>query len=547
MREALIFGGAGLAGLAWLDYDGDGDLDLYATNGPTGNALFRNDGHGGFDEVAAEANAVVPGVAHIGVAAGDLDNDGFPDLIVLGDSLGPFAFDVTVLHNQGDGTFEDVSATSGLGGFPSSASGVLLDYDRDGLLDVFVAGVGTVGIPESAGLVDENGDPIVWDARMDSSRLYRNLGGLTFEETTVEAGIFKAVGSCAVAATDFNRDGWLDVVVSSCNRITEGPVGGNCEPGVPCPVCVDGDDPGPCRPEGSGGNPLPAPFNLWRNNGDGTFTDIAEDPATGLEGVGGFWMSVTPGDYNNDGHIDFFATNLGGRNGAPHALVRNNGDGTFSEVGAAAGVSDPDFGWGASFQDFDRDGDLDLFVSGNFPGISLGPNGNPGRLYVNHRGRFRLSHRDLGIDLANRYSTGVAAADYDNDGRVDLAVATETVVYDEEGMPLVPESTVLLRNRLGGHHRGWLTVRLVGTQSNRQGIGARLVLVDGGRRQVREVYAGSSIVSTESPWPTFGVRNHRANVAVRWPSGLAECFKRLRTRRTVELVEGEGRSYGSCF
>ena len=566
MRLAAPFGGSGFCGLAWLDADGDRDLDLFVTNGPGGNGLFLNDGTGHFENHAAAAGVDVAGAFHSAAVAGDIDNDGWEDIVATPDNLGPFPLgDNVVFHNRG-GLFE-ATPDPAVAGFPSSGSSVLLDYDRDGDLDLYVTGGGTIGMPESGGLIDAEGNPVTWDARMDSGRLFRNLGALGFEEVTLEAGLFKRLGPCAVASSDFDENGWPDLMVANCNTITEGPVGGNCPPGLTCPVCAGPSDPGPCRPEGSGGNPLASAFSYFRNNGDGTFTDLGEDPETGLSDILGFFMAVAPGDIDNDGDIDIFATNVGVGFAAvdpehvPHALIRNDGVGDDGKVRftsitdqAGLGIDEaPHFGWGASLFDVDNDSDLDLFYAGSLPPF-LGVGTNPGWLFLND-GTGRFTPAEIGIDLTSRFTTGVAAADFDGDGFTDVVVGTETTAFGPDGTPLVPERPVLLRNRaIGGNA---VQVKAIGTASNRDAVGARLKFYTSQGERVREIYAGTSFISSESKIVSVGVgSDDKVNVVdVYWPSGFRNRFFNLKADRITRLPElacnfdepeGDFQAYMAC-
>ena len=373
------------------------------------------------------------------------------------------------------------------------------DYDRDGFVDLFLGGSG------------------------DTNRLYRNNGDLTFTNVTPEAGVETAVGACGSVFFDYDDDGWLDIFVAGCNR------------------------PGPTVRN-----------QLFHNNRDGTFTDVSAESGVGIIGD---WMGVTAGDYDQDGDIDLFVTNVGLESCVgtwANALYRNNGDGTFTDVGIEAGVGLLEFGWGCSFADFDNDGYLDLTYVGSLNGCM----GNPGRILFNNRdGKFadasarpvpRLatggilrrgsSGRDEGplplamspaypMDLSNEVTSGVAVGDFDNDGFTDVFMAVA------RGTSCQP---VLLRN-LGNDNRS-VTIRLVGTVSNRDAIGARVEVSAGDLRQMKGVYAGSSTLSMDSQWLTFGLAKHESTdrVKVTWPLGLVEVFPNLAAGQTVTLVEGQG-------
>lgn len=524
--EGLPAGGEGLAGAAWLDYDADGELDLFLTNGKgSANALFENDGDGGFTNVAADAG-VDDTMGHAGAVAGDIDNDGFPDLFLTGEGHCNTGQTPTVLyHNNGDGTFTDIAAEAGVQASEPAWSAAFADIDNDGDLDLFVTGTGNICTGER-----------------NPNRLYRNDGeaggDLTFTEIGADAGVNTDLAACAAAFADFNDDGWQDLLVANCNSFPDDP-----------PFL-----------------PIPEPVELYINDEDGTFTNIA--PQAGLTRPG-FWMSATVGDYDGDGDIDIFSDNAGLAFGTPNALYRNNGDGTFSDVTEAAGLRPWEFGWGATSGDFDNDGDLDIFYTGSLPfllnpavpwGI-VGRLATPGRLFLNDgEGNFTERSDLVPVDLAFDYPSGVARADFDQDGFVDIVVQRDAIseelmatledaVFSQfSGLPAASGEPVLLRN--AGNANNWLTVRLEGTASNRQGIGARIRVERLGPRgtpapdapdQIREVRAGSSFASSETPWPTFGLGQSRvAAVHVDWPSGVSEFFVIPRLNRMVTLSEGSG-------
>lgn len=491
----------GLAGIAWLDYDADGDLDLYLTGGNlSSNGLFENDGHGAFTEVTAQAGLTTAS-GHFAAVAGDIDNDGYPDLFVTG-AGNIFANGTNsgtrMYHNQGDGTFTNISATSNTPGSITAGSAAMGDVNNDGFLDLFVTGPGHAPF-------------LTPPPFTDTDRLYLNNGDLTFTDITLSAGVVGGLGSCVASFSDYNNDGWQDIFVAVCN-----------DPAL-----------------------QPTPFHLYENNQDGTFTDVAS--ATGMD-IMGLWMSITMGDFDNDGDFDLFSTNLGKAiPDRPQILMRNNGNGTYTNV-APPEIAVTEFGWGSTFADWNNDGWLDLFFTGSLPlfppPVFIGPGfGNPGRMYFNDgAGGFIENNAAHGLDLSSDYTSGVARADYDNDGAMDLAIATAAyekldpltgeVIFSGEGTP------VLLHNNSNNNH--WLTLRLRGTQSNRMGIGAVLKLFTLDNRQLRQVQAGSSFGSSESPWPTFGMGKQNIGILkVTWPSGIVEGYI-VHSNRIVDLVEGSG-------
>jgi len=539
-------GGEGLGGAAWLDFDNDGDLDLFLTNGRDlnrlnpeilENGLFRNNGDGTFTDVAKQAG-VANGFGNSCVVAGDIDNDGYTDIFLCGEGrmVGPFHSIVRLYHNQGDGTFKNITWRAGVWdlGQRTEVSAAMADINNDGYLDLFLASPGH--IPFIRGLGGGESHP---------NKLFLNNGDLTFTNISRSAGIdglyvdqttgrIASDGACAVGFSDYNRDNLVDIFVANCNAF-------NLDYQIP-------------------GTPLfrATPFNLFRNNGDLTFTDVASE--AGLD-ILGFWMGLAFGDFNNDGNIDVFATSSSGIDSKflpttggsavifPHALMRNNGDGTFTDI-AGIELSENPFSWGGSAADFDNDGDLDLFKVGSLPPFGvIDSQASPGEVFRNEGdGGFVRDFEATDIDLSADYTSGVAQGDFNGDGFPDLVVIRSAFqinlpvfgfVFDfPNGQP------VLLQNK--GNNNGWLTVRPIGTKSNRMGIGARIEVFTPSHslseQQVREVRAGSSFASSESPWPTFGLGSNPGDsiITVSWPSGLVEVFPSVSPGQIYDVVEGSG-------
>ncbi len=496
-RDGLGQVSEGLGGAAWLDYNNDGLLDLFITNGAGHpNALFRNNGDGTFTDVAAQAG-VANGLGNSAVAAVDIDNDGCVDLFLVGEGAvaGVSETPNNLYINNCDGTFTDITAQSGIDSFPSGAMAAFGDINNDGFVDLFITGPGNIRF-----------------AQPQANRLFLNNGNRTFTNISHSAGIDSNLGACAVGFSDFNDDGLADIFVANCNGFS-----------------------GPFKV-------VTTPFELFRNNGNLTFTDVA--PQVGLAKLG-FWMSVSFGDYKRDGNIDVFSANVGAfppRFRFPHALFRNNGDHTYTDAGSQAGVANWEFGWGTSFADFYNNGHEDLFAVGSLPiehfGL-IGPGvASPGRLFKNNGDGTFTNVQAFGLE--NQYTSGVAVGDFNNDGFPDVVVVKTKFDLDVRGHRLTGDGHPLLLKNVGNSN-SWITVRLIGTESNRCAIGARVTVTAGGVSQVKEVYAGSGFHSTNSPWLTFGLGNvGRADIQVTWPSGLKEIFRNVSARQTVTLVEEDG-------
>jgi hypothetical protein len=483
-------GGNGLGGAVWFDYDRDGRIDLFLGNGPgLKSALFHNNGDGTFTDVSQKAGlAITTGV--MAAVAGDLDNDGYQELLVSGDGgfLSPTKAVMRLFRNNRNGTFTDVTAASGLK-LPVVQTGAALgDIDNDGLLDIFVGSPGSMPLQVQY-----------------KNRLYHNDGHLHFSDISEESGVDSAVGACVGTFSDYDRDGWIDLFVANCGTVQT----------------------------------QPTPMELYHNNGDGTFTEVAQQ--AGLHGLG-LWMGLAFGDFDNDGNIDVFVSNAGVAPPLgilPHALFHNNGNGTFTDLGPQLGLDKLRWGWGNAMLDFDNDGYPDLFFTGSFPSpfdpsVFVGPNGegNPGVLWHNnHNGTWADLSDTLPHDFRHDYSSGVAAGDFDGDGFEDLVVMlTSLQPLANDGQP------VLLRNKGNGNH--WLKVHTIGTVSNRDGVGARVSMKSGDLTQTQEVYAGSSMNSMHSQILNFGLaKRTEGTVDVRWPSGFHNRIYQVQAGETLNFPE----------
>jgi hypothetical protein len=497
-------------GAAFLDFDRDGRLDVYLVNGTTSgvasagpaprSALYRGRGDGTFEDVTARAGVGRSGWGQ-GVTAADYDNDGFPDLYLT------FFGENVLLRNQGDNTFRDVTARAGVAAPGWSTGAGWADYDRDGDLDLYVAqyvdfDLASAPRPGSQPNCFYAGAPVMCGPRGLAGardRLFRNEGGGRFTDVTERAGIDRdRLRGLGVVWGDYDDDLWPDVLVA--------------------------DD--------------AHPNLLYRNNGDGTFTDtaFAAGVAFDEDGRERAGMGVDAGDYDGDGRLDVVITNF---QGEPNALYRNTGRGLFTEETWPSGVGEPTFaylGWGTGFVDFDNDGRLDLF----FANGHVYPEVDQRRLDERYAqralvfrnlggGRFADVTAGAGPDVnAPRAARGAAFGDYDEDGRVDALVST------------VNDRPLLLRNETpsAGH---WLSVRLRGRRSNRDGVGARIAVEAGGARQVREVHTGGSYLSQGDLRAHFGLgAATAAAIEVRWPSGTVDRLANVPADRSIVIEEGVG-------
>ncbi|HIE03222.1 MAG TPA: CRTAC1 family protein [Candidatus Latescibacteria bacterium] len=509
-RKRYIIEAKGGGAAAFLDYNNDGWMDIYIVNGSTlegspegkepRNILYRNNGDGTFTDVTEEAGVGDTGWG-MGCTAVDYDNDGYTDIYVA--NFGPNR----LYHNDGDGTFTDVTRKAGVGDPRWSTGTAWGDYDGDGYLDLYVANYVRFdmnnlemyrkinvwrGIEVFAGPRGLPGEEDV---------LYHNDGDGTFTDVTRKAGVvdrLKGYGFTVLFA-DYDDDGDLDIYVANDS----------------------------------------VPNYLYRNNGDGTFTEVGLEAGVaysedGREQAG---MGAVFGDYDNDGDLDLFVTNFSDDN---NTLYRNDGNGFFTDVTFQSGLGAPSLpfvSWGTEFFDYDNDGWKDLFVATGhvYPQVDQYNFGmtyeERNQLYHNdHDGTFTEVTDVAGPGMQiKKVSRGAIFGDYDNDGDIDVLVLN------------MGDRPTLLRNE-GGNRNHWIKFRTVGTRSNRDGIGARIWVTAGGLTQMREVYMGSSFLCGNDIRVHFGLgKAEKAElVRIRWPSGLVEEFRDLRADRLYILKEGEG-------
>jgi enediyne biosynthesis protein E4 len=493
-------------GVAFLDFDNDGLLDIYLVSGgetPKGktpggvfNALYRNLGQGRFEEVAVRAGVSRISSYGMGVAAADFNNDGFQDLFITGYPA------CTLFQNKGDGTFAEVTERARLDNRPEwSTSAAWLDYDRDGWLDLFVCNYAKFSFERPAPC-EYGGKPVYCDQRSyagSRSRLFRNRGDGTFADVSEPAGIHKLVGRAfGVVSVDVNDDGWADLFVA--NDAT--------------------------------------PNLLLMNKQDGTFEDRAVDGdvAFNSEGTARSGMGVDAGDANGDGIVDFVVTNF---HDEQHALYLGDAKLRFREWTLESGLarfSHPYVGWGVGFLDHDNDGNQDLLiVNGHVTeSIELARKDikykQPPLLLRNRGGAvFEDVRERAGPVFARPYAArGLALGDFDNDGAVDAIFVT------------LSDRPVLLQNNLGSQ-LSWIGLELRGDSSNRDAIGAKATILVGNRRITRWLRGGGSFLASHDKRLLFGLGtispSEMVSVEIRWPNGGHQTVEGLKPKQFHKILE----------
>jgi hypothetical protein len=494
------------SGCAFLDYDADGWQDILLVNGMDWPGhkrqrstlrLYRNNRNGTFTDVTRAAGLDVE-VYGMGVAVGDFNNDGFPDVLVtcVGQNR--------LFRNTGKGTFTDVTRASGLGGREAfSTSAMWVDIDRDGLLDLFVCNYVKWSAEHDVfcsldGKQKSYCTPEAY--RGETCWVFRNRGNGTFEDVTATCGIFDSSSkSLGVALIDHDRDGWADVFVANDTQ----------------------------------------PNKLYRNLRNGTFRDVALETGVALsaDGKARAGMGIDVGDFDNSGRASVAITNF---EGEMIGLYGGHQSGRYEDVATRAGVGGPSrnsLGFGCVFADLDLDGALDLIVAnGHIDDTVRNIRGNvghaqPPQLFLNQgNGTFREVASLVSRGFAEpKVGRGLACGDFDGDGDVDLLMTTNN------------GPAVLFRNDVAAGNRS-VRFRLVGTTSNRDAIGASVRVFHGGTAQSRMVKSGSSYLSQSELPVTFGAgrRDRIDRVVITWPDGGTQEFKDVATGRTYQCVEGKG-------
>ncbi|RPJ86539.1 MAG: CRTAC1 family protein [Acidobacteria bacterium] len=502
-------------GIAFVDYDGDGWLDIFQVNGtrldgppttdtPT-NRLYRNKGDGTFEDESAQAGVRKTGWGQ-SVCIGDYDNDGDEDIFVA------YFGDNALYRNEGNGTFTDVAPKAGVSKNRTrwATGSAFLDYDRDGDLDLFVASyidldLKTAPLPETGpclykGVLVACGPPGLTGG---VNALYSNNGDGTFTDVSEKSRITETQGTygLGVLVADFNNDSWPDIYVANDS----------------------------------------APAALYKNNRDGTFTDVGVEAgcAFSVDGKPQAGMGVSAGDYDRDGWFDIFKTNFSGDTSTLYRNITGSfGDTAFEDMTFQAGIGQNTkwLGWGCGFVDFDNNGWLDVFlVNGHvYPEVEkLTTEAGYAQRKVLYRNLQNGSFEDVSEQLGGPVTEpsaarGAAFGDYDNDGDIDILINN------------VNDFPELLRCESTAGN-AWITIKTVGRKSNRSGIGARLICTTEDGTQMAEVRSGGSYCSQNDLRVHFGVGRATSvkSLEIRWPSGQVDKLENLPVNKVVVVREGE--------
>jgi enediyne biosynthesis protein E4 len=482
------------AGAAFLDYDQDGFIDLYICNGtwmkgvntdekpnitPT-NHLYRNLGNGTFEDVTKKAGVGGPWYS-MGVTVGDYNNDGFPDMFVSN-------YGTNVLYkNNGNGTFTDVTSRAKVGGKPTdfNTGAVWLDYDNDGFLDLYVGKYLNFD-PNYKYYYAPDGfpGPMAYDAQPD--KLYHNNGDGSFEDVTSKMGITDFDGrAMGVGAADYDDDGFVDIYVANDHTMNY----------------------------------------LWHNNGGKSFTDMGTPSGTafGQSGESAVSMSVDFADFLNNGSMDMFISD-----DKYCRLYENKGNGIFSDLSYPSGIAMPAgqfVGWSSSFIDYNNDGFVDIYKAN---GALKHLYGQEDQLFENiGDGKFKDVSTESGKYFMNKYvSRGACFGDYDNDGDIDGFI----VNLNDHG--------AFLRNNKGNQNN-WISLKLIGTTSNRDGIGARIKVSCGTMVQTNQKKSTTGYLSQNDPRVHFGLAKNQMidKIEIKWPSGKVQVLDNIKANQILTVKE----------
>ena len=485
------------SGCVWFDYNNDGLLDLYVLSGryldgvtnhskadglDATNHLYRNNGDGTFTDVTAQAGVAGKGFA-MGVTVGDYDNDGYEDIYVTNWNS------AILYHNNGDGTFTDVTEAAGVQNNHFGVGAAFVDYDRDGRLDLFVGNYLKFDPNSKKPYYSAEAFAGPLDYEGDANRLFHNNGDGTFTDVSEKAGIANPAGrAMGVTVGDYDNDGWPDIYIA--NDAMES--------------------------------------YLYHNNHDGTFTNVAAEQgvAYGTNGDTPSAMGPIFADYNNHGELDLFVSDM-----RYHRLFRNSlKEGFFLDTTLESGIAQATgqfVGWGDALFDFDNDGWKDVFIVNG--GLHWLVPMEASLFRNNGNGTFADVSADAGSFFKMKsVGRGACFADYDNDGYVDAFI----VVLGGKGVLVHAKPPVGPRNH-------WLTLRLVGTTSNRDGFGARIEATAGDLRQIVENVPQSGYLSQHDPRPHFGLGTHAEVdvLTVRWPSGTVQRLEHVKADQILTITE----------
>lgn len=480
-------------GAAFLDYDQDGYIDIYACSGTwlegvsknekpavlPGNHLYHNRGDGTYEDVTKKAGVGGPWFS-MGVTIGDFNNDGYPDIYIS--NYGPNV----LLKNNGNGTFSDVTKRANVaGGKECSVGAVWFDYDNDSFLDLYVGNYLEFD-PNYNYYYAPDGfpGPMAYDAQKDV--LYHNNGDGTFEDVTESMGITDIDGrAMGVGAADYDDDGWVDIYVANDHTLNY----------------------------------------LWHNEAGKKFVDKGTMSGTAFSQAGEATvsMSVDFADFNGDGLLDLFVSD-----DSYCSLYENMGNGIFTDKGVSSNISMAAaqfVGWSSSFFDYDNDGNVDIFKTN---GALKHLYGQEDQVFQNEgNGKFR----DVSLELGKYFSQedvgrGACIGDYDNDGDLDIFIVN------------LNDNCIFLRNNKGNQNN-WLTLKLTGTSSNRDGIGARVKLTAGGKTQTAWKKSTTGYLSQNDPRMHFGLAKNDLvdGIEIKWPSGKVQTLENIKANQILEVKE----------
>jgi len=497
------------SGCGWIDYDQNGLLDLYLVNGASRrpntskhalrSALYRNNGDGTFTDVTIKAGVDAEGLFGMGAAVGDYDNDGFPDLFVLGYGR------CILFHNNGNGTFTDVTDRAGVGNIRKwGSSAAWFDYDNDGLLDLVIANY-VDWSPEQNFWCGDKGPGLRSYCHPDVYRgqpptLYHNNGDGTFSDVSKRSGVGIRPGNgLGVVTFDYDNDGWQDIFITNDQM----------------------------------------PNFLFHNNRDGTFREIGYSAgvAVGIDGQFEAGMGTDAADTTGSGRSDLIVTHLDQQLAR---LYQNVGEGYFEDATFRSKISYATFhlsGFGTRFMDYDNDGARDLFMANGHVLDNIqryhaeATYAEPKLMFRNvGHGIFENVSDQLGPDfLLPRVSRGAAIGDFDNDGDLDIIISNNG------------QAPQLLRND-GGNANHWFQLLLIGTRSNRDAVGARVKVTAGDLVLYDEKKGGMSYQSAQDPRLHFGLGQHPTveEVEVKWPSGELTKLTNIKSDQILAIEEGKG-------